>query len=317
MNRENVLITGVAGFVGSHLAEISVSYDSQVTGIDNLSRGSIENIRHMLRRKNFSFVKGDILDKNFLQRNMKDIDIVFHEAALIDVNESMRLPNLYRENNVLGLQNVLEAARANDVKRLIFASSSAVYGEQSILPIKEDAPLIPLSPYAETKVQGEELCRKYCEDYGLPSVVLRYFNIYGPGQTPGTYSGVITKSINKVLRNESLIIHGGGNQTRDFIHIDDVAQANILASKISGADGGAFNIGSGEKTTINNLVKMILDIGGKTDLRIIHASPRTGDIMHSQANMEKAQFILRFRPQHDLKSGLTATYRYKCDEFGK
>jgi len=201
--------------------------------------------------------------KNFLQRAMRGIDLVFHEAALIDVNESIRLPHLYQENNVVGLKNILEAARVNDVKRFIFASSCAVYGDQSVMLIREDAPLNPLSPYAETKINGEALCRKYREDYGLPCVVLRYFNIYGPGQKSGPYSGVITQFIEKVLRNESPIIYGDGNQTRNFIHVDDIVQANILASTIREADGETLNIGTTENITINNLAKMILDIGGK------------------------------------------------------
>ena len=311
MNGENVLVTGVAGFVGSHLAEILVTQNSQIRGIDNLSRGSLENIRSIRSYKNFSFSKGDILDKNFLQRAMRGIDLVFHEAALIDVNESIRLPHLYQENNVVGLENVLEAARVNDVKRLIFASSCAVYGDQSVMLIREDAPFNPLSPYAETKIKGENLCRKYREEYGLPCVVLRYFNIYGPGQKSGPYSGVITQFIEKVLRNESPIIYGDGNQTRNFIHVDDIVQANILASTIREADGETFNIGSAENIAINNLAKMILDIGGKTDLQVTHAPPRTGDIIHSQANIEKAQQILGFKPQHALKAGLTELYRLK------
>ena len=310
LNPEKILVTGVAGFVGSHLAETLVRQNSQVIGIDNLSRGSIENIRHILSCTNFSFVKGDILDKHFLQGNLRDVDVIFHEAALIDVNESMRLPDLYWENNVLGLQNVLEAAIANDVKRLIFASSSAVYGKQSIVPTKEDTSLMPLSPYAETKVQGEALCAKYRDEYGISCVILRYFNIYGPGQTPSPYSGVIIKFIEKALKDESLTIYGDGNQTRDFIHIDDVIQANMLAAQEKRADGETFNIGSGEKITINDLAKTILTIMDKTNLQITHASSRKGDITHSQPTIDKAELILGFRPQYGLKSGLTATYRW-------
>jgi UDP-glucose 4-epimerase len=310
-NHEHVLVTGVAGFVGSRLAKTLVNQNIHVKGIDNLSRGRIETLHQILPSQYFSFVQGDILDYNCLREHLQDIDIIFHEAALIDVNESMRQPHFYHKNNVEGFRNVLEAARANDVTRVIFASSSAVYGKQLILPIKEDASLMPLSPYAETKVQGEALCAKYREDYGISCVILRYFNIYGPGQTPGPYSGVIIKFIEKALNNEFLTIYGDGTQTRDFVYIDDVIYANLLAATEMEADGKTFNIGSGDAITINDLATKILTIMDKTELPIIHAPFRKGDITHSQPNTYKSEHLLGFRPQHDLASGLITTYQWE------
>ena len=304
INHQRVLITGVAGFIGSYLAKKIVSDGLQVTGIDNLVRGKMENIQNLLQCENFSFTKGDILDKCLIKQKTRDIDVIFHEAALIDVTESMQNPSLYEKNNVFGINNVLEAARINNVKRFVFASSCAVYGKQLILPIKEDASLMPLSPYAETKIQGEKLCKKYYEDYGIHSVILRYFNVYGSSQIPSPYCGVITKFIDNAVKDEPLSIYGNGHQTRDFIYVDDVCQANILAAKEKKAEDETFNIGSGNISTINDLASTILSLIDKNDLEIIHTPSRKGDITHSQATIEKAKFILGFKPRYDLNSGL-------------
>jgi len=295
INHQRVLITGAAGFVGSYLARKLVNYSTQVRGIDSLIRGKIVNVQPLLQYKNYSFTRGNILNKGLMQKKTRDIDVIFHEAALIDVNESMQKPSLYEKNNVFGTYNVLEAARINDVKCFI------------LLPITENASLMPLSPYAKTKIEGEKLCQKYYEDYGISTVILRYFNIYGPGQIPSSYSGVITRFFDNALNDEPLTIFGDGNQTRDFIYIDDVGQANILAAKENKVEGETINVGSGRKVAINDLAKTVLDIMGKTNLRIIHEPPRTGDITHSQASIKKGKSILGFKPQYDLQSGLKET----------
>jgi UDP-glucose 4-epimerase len=307
IRHHQVLITGVAGFVGSSLATNLVTHDVHVTGIDSLIRGTLDRIQPLRPCKNFSFVKGDLLNHALLQQQTRDIDVIFHEAALIDVTESIHQPALYEKHNVLGTRNVLEAARRNEVTRVIFASSCAVYGHQATLPIPEDAPLTPLSPYAETKIQGETLCHQYAAAYGLSSVILRYFNVYGPGQHPSAYSGVITRFIANARSDEALTIYGDGTQTRDFIHVEDICHANLLAATEQQAAGEIINIGSGRPTTINGLATMIRHITHKPRLPIIHAPPRPGDIPHSHAAIEKAQRILGFQPQYDLQAGLKTT----------
>lgn len=293
----------MAGFVGSHLAEILVNANFSITGIDNLSKGSSGNIKHLKKFRNFFFAKGDICDKGFMKEQLKDVDVLFHEAALTDVIDSISNPSPYFKTNVEGTEIVLEAARINDVERVVFASSCAVYGGTKRNPIVEDAPLQAMSPYAETKIIGEKLCRRYHEEQGLKVVTLRYFNVFGLRQTLH-YSGVISEFIKRALEDKPLTVYGDGKQIRDFIYIDDVVNANALAAENKAAIGEAFNVGSGEGTTINHLAKTILRVLGKENLYITHASRRAGEIRYSLSDITKIKKALGFKPKYSLESGI-------------
>ena len=293
----NIVVTGGCGFIGSNLAE-KLCEENNVTVIDNLCSGKVENIRDFTEK--VVFHKLDI--RNEIEGYFTDIDIVFHEAANVFIEKSIQEPFYDAYVNVLGTLNVLEACRKNDVERLVFASSSAVYGNPIFLPIREDHPLNLDSPYAASKAAGEYYCRVYNELYGLETVMLRYFNVYGRRQDPfNPYSGVIAVFMNNALNNKSLTIYGNGEQIRDFIHIDDVVRANLLASKTKKGIGGIFNIGTGEAVSIDQLAEMIR---GFRAVGIEYAPPRLGDIEKSVANTSNAMKVLKFKAMISLSKGL-------------
>jgi len=300
-----ILVTGGAGFIGSHLVDKLLEEGIEVTVIDNLSTGRRENITHNQNRKEFHFIKGDIKNAALVKETVKDMDAVFHEAAMVSVPRSLKNPILTNKVNVTGTLNLLEACRNSNVKKFIHASSSAVYGEPQTLPLHEKLPPQPVSPYAASKLAAENYVKIYHEVYGLNTVCLRYFNVYGPRQTYTPYSSVIITFINRLLKNEPPIIHGDGEQTRDFIHIKDVVQANLLALKKKNATGEIFNIATGKQTTINQLAAMLQQIMNKTNLKPVHTDPRPGDIRHSYADITKARKILQYEPKISLKQGLT------------
>jgi UDP-glucose 4-epimerase len=299
----HAVITGVAGFVGSHLAHKLLAAGVNVLGLDNLERGSRHRIVSFNADAHFTFVKGDIQDTKTMKTILSNDAVVFHEAALIDVNESLQQPTYYHQTNVAGFQTVLDACRHCDVSRVVFASSCAVYGHQPLGPIRESATLTPLTPYAATKLEGEQLCQTYTERYGLSTIALRYFNIYGPGQT-ATYGGVITTFLQHAHRNHVLTIYGDGLQTRDFIHIDDIVRANLLAGQASQPKHAVINIGTGIATTITALAHTISHLTSTTCPSIHHAPERPGDIRFSHADITRAQRLLHFQPQVTLKQGL-------------
>jgi UDP-glucose 4-epimerase len=303
MTFSQAVITGVAGFVGSHLAHALLKAGVEVIGLDNLKRGRYQRIAPLQASPRFTFVEGDIQDPTTLKSIFSSDTVVFHEAALIDVNESLQHPALYHQTNVVGFQTVLDACRQREVPRLVFASSCAVYGHQPHGPITESATTTPLTPYAVTKLEGERLCQTYTEHYGLSTVALRYFNIYGPGQT-ATYGGVITTFLTQAKCNAVLTIYGDGFQTRDFIQIDDIVTANLLAGQASQLTHTVLNIGTGIATTINTLANTISTLIGTTNPKLHYATERPGDIRFSHANITQAQRILHFQPQITLKQGL-------------
>ena len=303
MSFSHAVITGVAGFVGSHLAHALLKAGVKVIGLDNLIRGRYQRIAPLHVYPHFTFVEGDIQDSTTVNSILSSDTVVFHEAALIDVNESLQHPAQYHQTNVVGFETVLDACRQHDVPRLVFASSCAVYGHQPPGPITESATSTPLTPYAVTKLEGERLCQTYTEHYGLSTVALRYFNIYGPGQT-ATYSGVITTFLTQAYHNEVLTIYGDGYQTRDFIQIDDIVTANLLAGQASQLTHSVLNIGTGIATTITTLAKTVTTLIGNTNPTLHYATERPGDIRFSHANITQAQRILRFQPQITLKQGL-------------
>jgi UDP-glucose 4-epimerase len=232
------------------------------------------------------------------------VDAVVHLAALISVPESIRDPVLTNDVNVNGTLNLLKASVDFGVKRFVYASSCAVYGNAESLPIKEDCPARPESPYGVSKLVAENYVRTYHEDFGLETVCLRYFNVYGPRQVYSDYSGVITQFMSRLAKDLPLVVFGDGEQTRDFVHVQDVAEANMLALKNGGIAGETFNIGTGVATTVNQLANMLLEVTNKTHLKIMHSKPRKGDIKHSVADISKARRKLHFNPKMSLKDGL-------------
>jgi UDP-glucose 4-epimerase len=303
MNNKRVAITGGAGFIGSNLA-YELATDNTIIIIDDLSTGRAENIAGLTARENVTFTQGSILDLPLLEGAFKGVDFVFHQAAIPSVPRSIEDPLSTNEVNITGTLNVLIAARDNEVKKVIFASSSSVYGDTPTLPKKEDMTPHPQSPYALTKLVGEYYCQVFRQIYGLPTVCLRYFNVYGPRQNPDSeYASVIPRFISRVSQDKSPIIYGDGNQTRDFTFIQDVIQANIAAAESNTT--GIFNVGSGKNTTIDGLAEAVVKIMAR-DLKPIYQEPRAGDIEHSLADISRARAI-GYEPKYSLEDGLRET----------
>ncbi len=306
MKNKRVLVTGAVGFIGSHLAE-ELADNNEVTIIDDLSTGKIENIKEMVKRKNVKFIRGSITDYNLLQNGMKDLDYVFHQAALPSVPRSIEDPIGSNEANVTGTLNVLTAAKDSGIKKVICASSSSVYGDTPTLPKSENMPVNPLSPYAVTKAAGEFYCKVFQDIYGLKTASLRYFNVFGPRQDPNSqYAAVIPKFIHAIMNNEPPEIFGDGEQSRDFSYIKHVVDANILACDSDKT--GIFNIACGRSITINQLVDMINEILGK-NIEPVYKEPRPGDIKHSLADISRAR-TFGYEPESDFKEELRETIRW-------
>jgi len=299
-----ILVTGGAGFIGSHIADRLLNEGLEVTVIDNLHTGRLENVVHNQHRKNFHLIKGNILNFDLIKGIMKNLDAVFHIAALSSVPLSVKNPILTNEVNVKGTLNLLKACLNSSIKRFISASSASIYGETENLPINENAIPRPASPYAVSKLASEKYIQVFCHAYGLETVCLRYFNVYGPRQAHNQYSGVIATFTNQILNNQPPTIHGDGNQTRDFVNIKDVVDANMLALKRKNAVGESFNIATGKAVTINQLAKELLKICGK-DLKPVYIDPRPCDIRYSYADISKARRVLGYEPKITLKKGLT------------
>lgn len=300
------MVTGGAGFISSHLTEELVKQGYHVVILDDLSTGKMENIEPLLNKENMEFVQGSITNLSLLQRLFQGVDYVFHQAAIPSVPRSIKQPQASHEVNITGTLNVLLAARDCDVKKVVYASSSSVYGDTPTLPKKEDMSPNPQSPYAVTKLAGEYYCHVFHQIYNLPTICLRYFNVYGPRQDPDSqYATVIPLFITRVLQGKPPIIYGDGEQTRDFTFVKDVIKANILAAESD--TSGVFNIGRGEKVTINNLARTITSIIGK-DLRPEYQPSRPGDVKHSLADISRARTI-GFEPQYSLDKGLRETIR--------
>ncbi len=297
MKNKKILITGGAGFIGSNLAE-ELANENEVVILDDLSSGRMENIKELLEKYNAKFIKGSITDLDLLEQSFRDVDYVFHLAAIPGVPASVNDPSTSNNVNINGTLNTLIAARDNGVKKVVYASSCAVYGDAAVVPIAETVPLTPKSPYAVTKLSGEYYCNVFNEVYNLPTVSLRYFNVYGPRQDPNSeYAAVIPKFIAKALTDETLVIYGDGLQTRDFVFVRDVVRVNVMAAE--SGETGVFNIGSGEAVMINGLATVIINLCGK-NLEMAHVEPREGDIKNSQADIEKAKRI-GYKPEYSLE----------------
>jgi len=308
MNCSRILVTGGAGFIGSHLVDVLMAEGLEVTVLDNFRSGKLENVKHHLESENFKLVAGDVRDKSIVREVLGKVDAVVHLAALISVKESVENPLETHDINLTGTLNLLEEAVRNHVKRFVYASSMAVYGEGNPLPLREDHPLKPMSPYAASKASAECYCTAFHESYGLGTMIMRYSNVYGPRQISNPYSGVIPKFVRCCLDNKPLTIYGDGNQTRDFIYVDDVVGATILGLA-SDVAGEVFNVCTGEPKKITDLAKSVKDILRKGELRIIYDKPREGDIRNSYADPTKAEEILGFRSKITLDEGIEKLVR--------
>jgi UDP-glucose 4-epimerase len=307
MKGKSVIVTGGAGFIGSNLARV-LARENEVIVIDDLSTGNIENINDLINNQSIKFIEGSITNLDLLNKTFKNIDYVFHEAAIPSVPRSVKDPIKSNHANVNGTLNVLVAARDNGVEKVVFASSSSVYGDTIVLPKKEEMKPLPLSPYAVSKLVGEYYCQVFNEIYGLSTISLRYFNVYGPYQDPSSeYAAVIPLFISRIFHDEGPIIFGDGSQTRDFTFIGDVVNANIFAMKSKA--NGVFNIAGGKRISINELALLIMKLIGRK-LDIIYKDSRPGDIMHSLADISKAQEKISYEVSFDLTKGLQETLKW-------
>lgn len=293
-----VLVTGGGGFIGSHLAS-ALAADNRVRVLDDFSTGRRANLP-----EDVTVIEGDVRDEQTVDAAMDDVDVVFHEAAMVSVPESVEQPVDCHELNGTATVDVFDCARRHDA-RVVFASSAAVYGTPDVVPISEDAPTDPNSPYGFEKHLGEQYARFYTEQYGLPTVPLRYFNVYGPRGLDGEYAGVIGTFVRQAQAGEPLTVEGDGEQTRDFVHVDDVVRANLLAATTD-AVGRPFNVGTGRSSSINELAETVRDVVG-SDIAINHVPGRTNDIEQSEADLGDARELLGYEPTMSLRDGLEAT----------
>jgi nucleoside-diphosphate-sugar epimerase len=302
-----VLVTGGAGFIGSHIVDALLGQGMCVRILDNLSTGNLDNLRHC--RHEVEFIEGDLRDVDTCYRACKGVETVFHQAALPSVPRSIADPLTSHAVNVDGTLQMLMAARDEGVRRFIFASSSSVYGNTEVCPKHEGLTPCPLSPYAINKLTGEHYCKVFHALYGLQTVALRYFNVFGPRQDPNSqYSAVIPKFVAAAMNGETVTVNGDGSNSRDFTYVDNVVQANLLASWVPGAAGGVFNVGCGSSHTLNDLCRGIEAATGRA-LRVQHGPAREGDVRHSMADITAARTQLRYEPAISFQMGLERTVR--------
>jgi len=308
VENKRAVVTGGAGFIGSHLVEELVANGYQVAILDDLSTGKKTNIEPLLPGGRVDFVRGSVVDLPLLQGLFQNTRYVFHLAAISSVPRSLKEPRASHEVNATGTLNVLLASRDNNVSKVIYASSSAVYGDTPTLPQKEDMVPRPLSPYAAAKLAGEHYCAVFQEVYGLPTVCLRYFNVYGPRQDPDSqYAAVVPRFIKRCYEGNPPIVFGDGEQTRDFTFVRDAVMANIRLAESDAR--GVFNISRGECVTINLLAKLIAGLVG-TRIEPIYQEARVGDIKHSLADITKAR-AFGYEPQYNLEQGLRETIAHR------
>ena len=312
------LVTGAAGFIGSHLTEALLSLGQNVTGLDDFSKGHHDNIFAAMNlsecKGSFRLIRGSIIDIDTCRSAVKGCDYVLHHAALASVPESLADPLHYHEVNTSGFMNILQASREEGVKRVVYATSSAVYGDDETMPKVESIIGKSLSPYAITKYINEVCAEFFTRVYGLECVGLRYFNVFGPRQDPnGAYAAVIPRWIDAVKSGKVPVIYGDGSATRDFCAVQNVVKANILSAFSLDAPGKVFNIGCGVSTTLNELLGKIYAVfAPDAEVKCIHENPRDGDILHSCASIGLAQRVLKFRPAVNLEEGLRLIHDYQA-----
>ncbi len=304
------LVTGGAGFIGSHIAEVLVKRGSFVRVLDNFSAGKMENLEFAKGRKNFELIRGDIRDLKTCRRAVKKMDFVLHQAALRSVPKSMKDPYSYNEVNINGTLNMLYAAKEAKVKRFVFASSSSIYGDTSKFPQEEsDLPLL-IAPYALSKLAGEYYCRIFSKNFSLETVALRYFNVFGPRQAlDDEYAVVIPKFIDSIMNDTPPPIYGNGKQSRDFTYVRNVVEANILATKARNVSGEVFNVACGKDTRVIDLARMLNKIIGKS-IQPAFLPPRPGDVFRTLASTKKVKRKLGFKGRYTFEEGLKKTVEY-------
>ncbi len=303
-----VLVTGGAGFIGSHLVEALLRRGDQVRVFDNFSTGRRENVKHLL--DDIELIEGDLRNFDAVRRAVADVEIVFHQAALASVQRSIDDPITANAVNVTGTLHVLMAARNAGVRRVVFASSSSVYGDTPTLPKVETQAPQPLSPYAVSKLAGEQYCMAFSVVYGLPSIALRYFNVFGPRQDPHSeYAAVIPRFIDRMVRGLPPIIYGDGLQSRDFTYIENVVDANLAAADAPVDCSAVFNVGTGERISLLDLAAQINRVLG-SHLMPEHHPPRAGDVRHSLASIEAISHTLGYAPRITLAEGLARTIEW-------
>jgi UDP-glucose 4-epimerase len=301
----NVLVTGGGGFIGSHMVERLVERDDRVRVLDNFATGNRENLARVI--DDIDLVEGDIQSYERVHNAVRGCELVFHLAALPSVPRSIQDPLTSNASNVIGTLNMLLAARDAGVRRVIYASSSSVYGANTHLPKREANLPLPMAPYAVSKLAGEGYCRSFTEVYGLETVALRYFNVYGPRQDPlSAYAAVIPRFIEAFLDGQRPVIYGDGAQSRDFTYVEDVVEANLRAAAAEGAAGDVFNVARGQRVSLGKMVEMLRELTGR-DLEPIHGDPRAGDVRESEADTSRTKQILGYAPQTDLEEGLRLT----------
>tara|TARA_Y100000766_G_C18796386_1_gene550819 strand:- start:35 stop:1018 length:984 start_codon:yes stop_codon:yes gene_type:complete len=318
LTKKRILITGGAGFIGSNLCEALLNKDNQVVCLDNFATGKRENIEAFLEDPNFVLIDGDIRQLEVCLKATRDIDYVLHQAALGSVPRSIKDPITSNEVNVSGFLNMLVASRNNGIKRFVFAASSSTYGDSLLMPKVEDIIGKPLSPYAITKYVNELYADIFSKTYGLETIGLRYFNVFGRKQDPkGAYAAVIPKFVSQLMKGESPVINGDGNYSRDFTYIDNVIQANLLSLVTTNkkAINTVYNVAYGERNTLNDLKRYLKEYLSEFDSKIlniefIYGPNRAGDIPHSHASIEKAKENLNYNPQFNLQKGLRQAVKW-------
>ena len=328
-----VLVTGGAGFIGCNLVRRLIKEGAQVRVFDNFSTGKRDNLKDLVGvnpsvsviarsvttrqsqtpvlpvsvSPSLDIFEGDLRDFALILEATKDIEIIFHEAALPSVIRSVRAPNTTNDVNITGTLNLLEAARANGVKKVIYASSSSIYGDSETLPKKEYMIPNPLSPYAVSKIAGEYYMKVFHRLYGINTIILRYFNVYGPYQDPTSeYSGVIAKFITAFINKKPITVYGDGEQSRDFTYVDDVVESNILTANTK-VSGDVFNVAGGNRHTLNQMIKILKSIFKKDDYEVVYKDVRPGDVKHSQAEVSKISAELNFSAKISFEKGLRKT----------
>lgn len=323
LTKKRILVTGGAGFIGSNLCEALIYLGNEVVCLDNFAMGKKENISHLLPEENFTLIIGDIRSLDDCLKATERVDYVLHQAALGSVPRSIKDPITSNEVNVSGFLNMLKASHDNNVKRFVYAASSSTYGDSESLPKVEDNIGKPLSPYAVTKYVNELYADVFAKTYGLHTVGLRYFNVFGRKQDPdGAYAAVIPKFVGQFMRGESPVINGDGSFSRDFTYIDNVVQANLLAlvSENKEAINKVYNVAYGERNTLNDLVKYLKIYLAEfdaniTNIKVEHGPNRIGDIPHSHASIERARTLLNYDPQFSLQEGLKEAVKWYWDNL--
>jgi len=318
LTNKKILVTGGAGFIGSNLCEELLNLGNQVSCLDNFATGKRENLEQLLKDTNFTLIEGDIRKIEDCLKATKDIDYVLHQAALGSVPRSIKDPITSNDVNVSGFLNMLVAARDNGVKRFVYAASSSTYGDSESMPKVEDVIGKPLSPYAITKYVNELYADIFSKTYGLETIGLRYFNVFGRKQDPnGAYAAVIPKFVSQLMKGESPVINGDGNYSRDFTYIDNVIQANLLSLVTTNkkAINTVYNVAFGDRNTLNDLMRYLKEYLSEFDSKIsnvevVYGPNRAGDIPHSHASVDKGKELLNYNPQFSLQRGLKEAVKW-------